>query len=366
MVLIGAVVLALLVYAFLPKPVPVRTTAVSRGPLQVTVEEEGQTRIADRYEITAPVSAYLRRITLKAGDAVKAGQPVASLEAPRSPILDPRAHTEAAERVKAAEATARNAVAERERVQRMAADGAATQQALDQATSEATRATAELAAAQAALRRTEGRASLTVQRVLTAPTAGRVLSVARESEGQVNPGDTLLVVGDARNLEVHVDVLSEDAVRMHPGTRVSIEQWGGPKPLEAVVRRIEPQGFTKVSSLGVEEQRVNVVATLTSPPDEWTSLGSGYRVLARFVIWEEPSVLQLPASALFRVGDHAGWATFVVEADRARRRLVTIGHEAGLSTEVASGLKEGDVVILHPGNAVKDGGRIEAEPEAEP
>ena len=363
MVLIGAVVLALLVFAFLPKPEPVRTAEVTRGPFQVTVEEEGRTQIADRYEVTAPVSAYLRRITLKAGDTVEAGQPVAKLEAPRSPILDPRAHTEAAERVKAAEATAKNATAERERVARMAADGAATQQALDRATSEATRAAAELAAARAALRRTEGRASLNVQRVLRAPTAGRVLSVARESEGQVNPGDTLLVIGDARNLEVHVDVLSEDAVRMHPGTRVSIEQWGGGAPLEAVVRRIEPEGFTKVSSLGVEEQRVNVIAGLTSPPEQWASLGSGYRVLARFIIWEEPSVLQVPASALFRVGDDDGWAGFVVEAGRAVRRAVTIGREAGLRTQVLSGLSEGDVVILHPGNAVKDGGRVEAEAE---
>jgi HlyD family secretion protein len=358
---IGAVVLALLVFAFLPKPVPVRTTAVSRGPLAVTVEEEGRTQIADRYEITAPVSAFLRRITLKAGDAVRAGQGVAELEAPRSPILDPRARTEAAERVKAAEATARNAVAERERVARMAQDGAATRQALDRATSEATRAAAELAAAQAALRRTEGRASFEVQRVLKAPTAGRVLSVTRESEGQVSAGDPLLVIGDSRNLEVRVDVLSEDAVRMHPGTRVSIEQWGGARPLEAEVRRIEPQGFTKVSSLGVEEQRVNVVATLTSPPDEWANLGSGYRVLARFILWEARSALQVPASALFRVG--AGWAAFAVEGGRARRRAIVIGHEAGLHTEVASGLRDGDEVILHPGNGIGDGVRVKAERE---
>jgi HlyD family secretion protein len=361
MALIGAVVLALLVFAFLPKPVPVRTALVSREPLQVTVEEEGRTEIAERYEVTAPVNAYLRRITLKAGDVVRAGQPVAALEAPRSPILDPRAHTEAAERVKAAQATAKNAAAERDRVTRMAEDGAATQQALDQATSAATRAAAELAAAEAALRRTEGPASQAVHRTLTAPSAGRVLSVVRKSEGQVNPGDTLLVIGDARNLEVRVDVLSEDAVRMHPGTRVSIDQWGGTKPLEAVVQRIEPQGFTKVSSLGVEEQRVHVVATITSPPEQWANLGSGYRVLARFIIWEAPSVLQVPTSVLFRVGN--GWAAFAVEGDRARRRAVTIGQEAGLITQVLSGLNEGDQVILHPENSVQDDVRVRAERE---
>ncbi len=262
-----AVVAGLLVLAFLPKPVPVRTSAVRRGPLAVTVEEEGRTEVADRYEITAPVAAYLRRITLEEGEAVRKGQPLVRLEPPRSPILDPRAHTEAAERVKAAQATAGNAAEQRERVARLAADGAATRQALEQATSEAQRAAAELAAAEAALRRTDATLSLGVQRVLTAPAAGRVLSVERRSEGQVNPGDALLVIGDARNLEVHVDVLSEDAVRMRPGTRAKVEQWGGERPLDAVVERIDPQGFTKVSSLGVEEQRVKVVATISSPPD---------------------------------------------------------------------------------------------------
>jgi HlyD family secretion protein len=361
MAAMGAIVLALLVFAFLPKPEPVRTNPVRRGPLQVTVEEEGRTEVADRYEITAPVSAFLRRITLQEGDPVRKGQPLARLEPPRSPILDPRARIEAAERVKAARATARNAATERDRVSRLASDGAATRQALEQATSEAQRASAELAAAEAALRRTDPGPALGVQRVLSAPVAGRVLSVQRRSEGQVNPGDVLLVIGDARNLEVHVDVLSEDAVRMHPGTRVSIEQWGGEQPLDAVVQRIEPQGFTKVSSLGVEEQRVKVVATISSPSEQWARLGSGYRVLARFILWSEPSVLQVPASALFRVGD--GWAAFSVVAGRAQRRSVTVGQQAGLSSQVLSGLNEGDQVILHPGNAIQDGVRVVAEPE---
>jgi HlyD family secretion protein len=363
-IVIGAVIVVvagLLVFAFLPKPVPVRTTAVRRGPLQVTVEEEGRTEVADRYEITAPVSAFLRRITLEEGDVVRRGQPVASLEPPRSPLLDPRARTEASERVNAAAATARNSGAERDRVARLAADGASTRQALEQATSEATRAAAELAAAEAALRRTELTPALAVRRVLAAPAGGRVLQVKRRSEGQVNPGETLLVIGDARKLEVHVDVLSEDAVRMRPGTRVVIEQWGGDQPLEAVVQRVEPQGFTKVSSLGVEEQRVNVVATITSPAEQWASLGSGYRVLARFVLWEAPSVLQVPASALFRLG--GGWAAFTVEGGRARRRAIVVGHQAGLRTEVVSGLKEGDEVILHPGNGIGDGAVVKAERE---
>ncbi len=357
----AAAVLALLVFAFLPKPAPVRTTTVLRGPLQVTVEEEGRTEVAERYEITAPVSAFLRRITLEEGDPVRQGQPLAWLEPPRSPILDPRARIEAAERVKAAQATARSAGAERDRVSRLATDGAATRQALEQATSQAERAAAELAAAEAALRRTDPGPALGIQRVLSAPVAGRVLSVPRRSEGQVNPGDVLLVIGDARNLEVHVDVLSEDAVRMRPGTRVSIGQWGGERALEAVVQRIEPQGFTKVSSLGVEEQRVKVVATISSAPEEWARLGSGYRVLASFVLWAEPSVLQVPTSALFRLGE--GWAAFAVVAGRAQRRTVAVGQQAGLQTEVLSGLNEGDEVILHPGNTIQDGVRVAAERE---
>ena len=353
---VALVVLALLVYAFLPKPVPVQTAQVRQGPLQVTVEEEGETEVADRYAITSPVLAFLRRIRLEPGDMVARGAPVASLEPPRTPILDPSSRAEAAAHVRSAEAVARNAANERERMERLAAGGSATRQQLDQATAEAARAAAELAEAEAALRRAEGYRNLPVQRVLTAPVAGRVLAVRRKSEGQVNPGDTLLVIGNARNLEVHVDVLSEDAVRIHAGTKVQIDQWGGPVPLTAVVQRVEPQGFTKVSSLGVEEQRVMVIATLTSPPELWQSVGAGYRVIARFVIWETGSALQAPSSALFRVGD--GWAAFVVEDGRAKRRTVTIGQQAGLTTQILGGLKAGELVIVHPSNEISDGVRV--------
>ncbi|HEX9108646.1 MAG TPA: HlyD family efflux transporter periplasmic adaptor subunit, partial [Longimicrobiales bacterium] len=196
-----------------------------------------------------------------------------------------------------------------------------------------------------------------------APAAGRVLAVRRRSEGQVNPGDTLVVVGSTNALEIRADVLSEDAVRIRPGTRVVVDQWGGDAPLEAVVRRVEPQGFTQVSSLGVEEQRVPVVAQLTSPAAAWSGrLGSGYRVLARFVVWSSPSALQLPTSALFRTG--SGWAVFVVQDGRARRREVTIGHQTGLSTEILSGVREGEQVIVHPGNEIEDGVRVDATPDA--
>jgi HlyD family secretion protein len=373
---IAAVVLLGLVWAFIPKPVPVRTATVQRGPLQQVVEQEGKTEVVDRYAISAPVPAFLRRITLEVGDRVVRGQPVVRLEPPRSAILDPRSREEAAARVDAArapvrqaEAAAARALADRQRTERLAAGGSATRQALDQATADATEAAArltaaraDLEAAQAALSRAQSTDVLPVQQVLLAPSAGRVLAVRRRSEGQVNPGDTLVVVGNTNQLQVRADVLSDDAVRIRPGTRVLVEQWGGDAPLQAVVRSVEPQGFTAVSSLGVEEQRVPVVADLTSPPALWEQrLGSGYRVLARFVVWESPAALQLPTSALFRLGD--GWAVFVVADGRAQRRKVVIGHQTGLMTEIVSGLQAGEPVIVHPGNGVEDGVRVDPQPD---
>jgi HlyD family secretion protein len=367
---LGLLVLVALVYSFLPAPVPVQTATVRSGPMEVIVEEEGRTEVADRYAITSPVTAFVRRIELEAGDPVARGDPVVLLEPPRTPVRDPASRREAAARVRAAEATAARAVAERERVERLAAAEAATRQALEEAVTADERAVADLEAARAALRRTEGYEFLSVEEVLESPVTGRVLSVRHRSAGQVNPGDTLVVIGDTDQLEVHTDVLSQDAVRIRPGTRVMLDQWGADTALEGVVRRVEPQGFTAVSSLGVEEQRVTVIATIQSAGQgdgdvpigpAAARLGAGYRVLSRFVIWEGTSVLQVPSSALFRVGDD--WAVFVVEDDRARQRTVRIGHEAGLRTEVTEGLADGDVVIVHPANEIEDGVRVEPEPE---
>ncbi|NJD10106.1 MAG: HlyD family efflux transporter periplasmic adaptor subunit [Gemmatimonadetes bacterium] len=196
--------------------------------------------------------------------------------------------------------------------------------------------------------------------LLRAPAAGRVLSLRRRSEGQVNPGDTLVVIGDTERLEITADVLSQDAVRIRPGTRVLVAQWGGEGTLEASVTRVEPQAHTVVSSLGVEEQRVNVVAALAGGPLP-AGLGSGFRVLARFVIWEGGDVLQVPSSALFRTAD--GWAVFAVENGRAVERRVRIGQQAGLATQLLDGLDPGTEVIVHPGNQVADGVRVAAERE---
>jgi HlyD family secretion protein len=199
--------------------------------------------------------------------------------------------------------------------------------------------------------------------MLRSPVTGNVLARLRESEGVVSAGTSLLELGDTRQLEVEVEVLSPDAVRIHPGGRVLFERWGGDEPLEGVVRTVEPRGFMKVSALGVEEQRVLVIADIASPPQEWQALGDGYRVEARFVVWESPDALVLPSSALFRRdGD---WVVYRVEDGRARLTPVRIGHNNGLDAEVLDGLQAGDRVIVHPGDDVDDGARVEAYSQAE-
>src|SRR5690606_25562339 len=231
---------------------------------------------------------------------------------------------------------------DRRRMESLYQAGAITQQEAEEARAVAVRAQAALdaaranyAAAQAAARATPGGTSA-VPATLRAPVGGRVLAVHRQSEGHVNPGEPLVEIGDTRAIEVRADVLSEDAVRIQPGTRVLIDEWGGDAMLEGVVTRVEPEGITEVSALGVEEQRVPVRAGITTPAGQWAGLGSGYRVLARFVLWENAAVLQVPTAALFRAGDE--WRAFVVEDGRARLRAVRIGQQAGLRTQVLDGL----------------------------
>ena len=381
---------ALVVYSFLPAPVPVRTARAEYAPLRETVEEEGETRVDQQYVISSPVAAFIRRIELDAGDPVRRGQPLGQLEAPRASILDVRARDEASARVAAAEASleqareqARSAQASAEladadlkRIQALFESGAVARRDLDQARADASQADANLEAARArvetaraelaATRATlksaaKGDAGQPVQQVLLSPVTGWVLAVHRRSEGFVNPGEPILEVGDIRRRQVWTDVLSQDAVRIRTGTRVSIDGWGGDVPLEAVVSRVEPLGVTEVSALGVEEQRVQIVADFVSPPEMWSGLGTGYRVLSRFVIWEAERVLQIPTGALFRTQD--GWSVFTVEQGRAHRKPVTVGRRAGLAAQVLSGLSEGEVVIVHPDTAVEEGVRVEARPE---
>lgn len=381
----GVLVLALVVYGFLPDPVPVETTVVRRGSLEVIVEEEGETRLKNRYVVSSPVSAFARRIELEEGDPVRQGQPLVYLEPPRAQLLDVRSRAEAEARVDAARATveqaednalaaeaaAQRATEEYERIQRLHESGSATDRTLEETRSEAAQADARLRAARAAvetaradlqsavttLRATDATTAHPVQEVLRAPAAGRVLQIHRKSAGLVSPGDPIIEIGDTGDLELHIDVLSQDAVRIVPGTRVLIDQWGGDRILDAVVDRIEPQGVTTVSSLGVEEKRVNVVARFASLENYPAGLGTGYRVLARFVIWEGDNVLIVPTSALFRT--EGGWSVFVVEGGRAVRRDVDVGQQSGLAAQIRSGLTEEEVVIVNPPNEIEEGTRVE-------
>jgi HlyD family secretion protein len=371
LIVVAVLMVTAVVFAFLPDPVDVDVAAVTRGPLQVIVEEEGETRIEDRYVVTSPVAAYARRIQLEAGDVVEQGQPLVQLEPPRATDLDPRSQAQAEARVRAAAAAVEDAAvvvqrtaADRDRIETLYNAGAVTQVEREVARAAAVRATAALDAARAELSaaraaaRGGGASAQAVPDVLRAPAGGRVLAVHRRSEGHVNPGEPLLEVGDTRGIEVSADVLSQDAVRIRPGMRVIVDQWGGDTPLEAVVTRVEPEGVTTVSALGVEEQRVPVRANLTSAAGEWAGLGSGFRVIARFVVWESDNVLRIPTSALFRSESGDGWEVFAIENGRAVRRDVQVGRQAGLAAQILDGLEEGDEVIVHPPNELEDGSRV--------
>jgi HlyD family secretion protein len=385
---VGVLVAAAVVYGFLPKPVAVDVSRAHRGSLRVTVEEEGRTQVRDRFVVSAPVAGYLHRITLDVGDDVKKGAPVASLAPLGSTVIYPRSRAEAdaavvaaeaalksaKENARAAEADAQYASDRWRRMQQLAASGFISKDDRDLADSENKKAQATRLSAEAAVSSAQANLeqALSVQRYAIAgenhdtqesvfarsPVSGTVLKLHRQSAGIVNSGEPLLDIGDPRKLEVKVDVLSADAVKLHPGTRVVFERWGGDKDLEGRVRVVEPAGFTKVSSLGVEEQRVNVLVDLTSPFDIWKRLGDGYRLDATFIVWESPDVLQVPASSLFRKGD--GWALFVVDKGRAKMTSVEVGKRNGLAAEIVKGVSEGTVVVTNPDDNVKDGGRVKS------
>jgi HlyD family secretion protein len=384
--LLAVAVVGGLLFGFFPGAVPVETTAVTKGPLVVTVEEEGKTRVRDRYVISAPVAGHLRRIELRVGDALQIAQTVAVIEPMRSSALDPRSHAQAAAMLQAAEAVlaaaranAKAAAAQAElarqeldRADALRKSKFVSEQALDKARTDADRSQAAKTAAEhevvaAQFERERARAALTdVARLhggkpvdllsVRTPVAAAVLKVVQESEGTVQAGSPLLEVGDPRSLEVQIEVLSSQAVKIAPGAKVLFERWGGEKPLQGVVRVVEPTGFTKISALGVEEQRVRVIADFTSPREEWQRVGDGYRVEARFVVWEGADVLQVPANALFR--HDGGWAVFVAEAGRARLNPIQTGQRNGLQVQVLSGLEAGMQVISHPDDKIADGKRI--------
>ena len=385
-IIITAGVVLAIVYGFIPKPVPVDLVKVIRGPLKVTVEEEGKTRVKDRFVVSAPVAGFMRRIKLDVGDRVNKGQILVELEPLKSNLLDPRSRAAAETAVSSAEASLK---VEEERARAVAADaeyaqrnlgrikkiyegGYVARDVLEQAEAGAKRAEANLLSAEAAVKvaRFELDKAHTVLRhsaaedtriqdkivSIQAPVNGGVLKIYRESEGVVQSGEALIDIGDPGKLEVKVEVLSADAVKIKPGTSVLVERWGGNSTLSGKVRVVEPSGFTKISSLGVEEQRVLVIVDITSFPKSGPSLGDGYRLEASFIIWEEKDVLQVPASALFHKQD--GWAVFVVKNRRALKREVKVGQRTGLATEILSGLAENEEVISHPDNSIEDGTRV--------
>lgn len=387
MLVTAAAVAAGLALGFMPRPVPVDIAEVTRAPLAVTVEDEGKTRVRERYVVSAPVAGYARRIDLKAGDAVSQGQVLAVIEPARSAPLDPRAQAQAQAQERAAEAAlvvaqnnARSAAAaaqlarqELARAETLRKSNFISAQALDTARSSETRARAAAQAAQYAV--TVARFDLETARAaastahlqaggkagalqVRAPVAGQVLKVLHESEGAVAAGQPLIEVGNPQSLEVEVEVLSTQAVNILPGSRVILDRWGSDKPVEGTVRTVEPSGHTKISALGVEEQRVWVIVDFTSPYQAWRRLGDGYRVEARFVLWQADNVLQVPSSALFRNGQ--GWAVFRVAQGRARLTPVEIGQRAGLATQVLAGLAVGDRVVSHPDEAISNGVRVKA------
>lgn len=384
----AAVVVLLIAVGFAPRAVLVDTAEVERGVFEVTVREEGKTRVVERYVISSPVSAYARRLEFDVGDSVGEGDTLLYLEPLRSQVLDPRSRAQAEarvavaqaallaaqEEVPAAQADAAFAAADVERVRSLHERGAMSQTALDLAEAAALRTAARLEAARSAVEVAEydleaaqtaleysaaqdgGDASEIV--TVRSPVSGRVLSLIRESEGVVNAGQPLMEVGDPDMLEVEVEVLSADAVKIAPGTQVRFERWGGEGALDGVVRVVEPVGFTKISALGVEEQRVLIVADIVSPPQQWQRLGDQYRVDAVFIVWRGEDVVHIPTSALFRING-TGWATFVVENGVARLREVEVGYRSGLRAEIRSGLSAGETVIVHPDGSIEDGTAIE-------
>lgn len=383
---LGALLLAAAITAGLwPRAVPVEVSPVSRGPLVVTVDEEGMTRVKQRYVVAAPVGGQLRRVDWKAGAAVQAGRTVlAVIEPGGADFLDARTQAQAEARLRAAAAAREAAVAQRDRAaaaSRLAATelGRARQLRQQQAISaqelDAAQLRAEAGAqearaaefglkvadfeveqARAVVSRGQPGAQAVEPLVITAPVDGRILRVLQESARLVPAGFPLMEVGDPTDLEARIEVLSRDAVAITPGTRVLLEQWGGSGPLEARVRLVEPSGFTKISALGVEEQRVYVVADLTDPAARRPTLGDNYRVEARIVIWENPQVLRAPAGALFQLG--GAWQAYVVEDGRARLRAVQVGRGNGVAAEVTGGLRDGDRVIVYPGDKVAEGTRV--------
>lgn len=375
------VVAAIVAVAMWPKSTEVEVVRAERGPMQVTVNEDGETRVRDRFLVTAPVAGRVQRIEIEPGDTVVRGKTVLARITPaESPLLDPRTRGELSAAVESATAAVGQARAERQRAvttldrarstlrrqQELMKAGAISSDDLEGAQTAVTSAEDALRAAEFSERRAEGEVQLARARLAAPNTSGRAVDVLapidgtilkrlRESEGVVPVGEPLLEIGEPGRMEIVADLLSTDAVRVSPGAEVLIEQWGGGHTLHGRVRRVEPSGFMKVSALGVEEQRVNVIIDFTDAAAA-SRLGDGYRVEVRIVLWKEDSVLKVPVGALFRQGE--GWAVFVVEEGRVRRQTVQLGQRNENDGQITSGLEAGATLVLHPPDTLTDGTRV--------
>ncbi len=387
--------LFVLAWLFRTQPVPVDVVTAQRGPMRVTVSEEGETRVRDVYVVSTPIAGFMRRIELEVGDPVEARKTVvARIEPGDAAFLDARSVAEARAgrdtaaaarnfaraQLQRAEAERDFAVLEYQRIESLAQRQTVSQNERDAAERRAKTTAALVEEARAALKMRQSEYAQAQARLLTpgsssprdtececvivySPVSGTVLRVVTESEGLVQSGAALVEVGDPARLEVVVDLLSADAVRVRAGQRALIEAWGGERALDGVVRRVEPFGFMKVSALGIEEQRVNVIIDLVEPRERWERLGHGYRVEPRIVLWESDDVLRIPLSALFRHG--ATWAVFIARDGRAELRPVRMGRQNGLEAEIVSGLRAGEHIVLHPSDRVTDGARITRRAQAQ-
>jgi HlyD family secretion protein len=387
----GLVVVALLGWAFAPRPVPVEVATASLGPFETTIDEDARTRLADRFVVTAPLAGQVARSALHEGDEVAAGAVVATLRPALSPLLDERTIAEqrarvggaeagvmlARTRIEASQVALEQARVELRRTEQLAQQGfvaptkidadrlaaLAAQKELDTAVENERIARHELALARAALGAVQSGAKRGAEFVLRAPVAGRVLKVHNTSETTVATGAPLVEIGDIGRLEIVAELLTTDALQARPGSAVRIERWGGPTVLDGRVRRVEPAAFTKVSALGVEEQRVNVIIDFASPREQWAGLGDGYRVAVRVVTRSEASVLRVPVSAVFPLpapadGTAAAHAVFRIDGGRARLQPVELGARNGSEAWIRQGLEPGAQVIVYPPASVRDGARV--------
>jgi HlyD family secretion protein len=384
---IAAVLVIALVYAFMPRPVMVDLETTRPGQLLVTLDEEGKTRVHDIYTLSSPVAGRAQRIDWHVGDTVVANETVLAVIEPGDPsFLDPRSEAQAEASVQAAEAARDQAAAavddaeaqhdfarsELARMRELATEGSVSRRDLDSAERDYKARHAGLATARAALQMRSYELELARAQLLspldtqgatdscrcipiTAPVSGRILTLPDRSERVVRDGEILMQIGDPEDLEIVTDYLSMDAVRIAAGQRVIIDNWGGGVPLNGRVRRVEPFGFLKVSALGIEEQRVNVIIDFVDE-NGWERLGHGYQVETRVVVYSADDVLTVPLTALFRQGE--AWALYVEESGRASRREVVTGQSNGIVTEIHEGLTAGERVIVHPSDRISDGVRI--------